>query len=68
MVQYSMMLVLIKCFYNMGNQSVEQMFCTREIFDDVPPSIQASMGGNAPKYLTVCLHYSDDWELMGDDN
>jgi hypothetical protein len=36
-----------------------------EIFNAVP-SIQASMTKNAIEDLTSCLHYSDDWELMGD--
>jgi hypothetical protein len=49
----------------MGNRSINQMFCTREIFNAVP-SIQASMTKNAVEDLTGCLHYSDDWELMGD--
>jgi hypothetical protein len=49
----------------MGNRSINQIFCTREIFNAVP-SIQASMTKNAMEDLTSCLHYSDDWELMGD--
>ena len=49
----------------MGNRSIKQIFCTREIFNAVP-SIQASMTKNAMEDLTGCLHYSDDWELMGD--
>jgi hypothetical protein len=49
----------------MGNQSINQIFWTREILNAVP-SIQASMTKNAMKDLTSCLHYSDDWELMGD--
>jgi hypothetical protein len=48
-----------------GNRSIEQIFCTREIFNAVP-SIQASMTKNALEDLNVCLHYSDDWEVMGD--
>jgi hypothetical protein len=47
-----------------GNQSIEQIFCTREIFNAVP-SIQASMTKNELEDLTGCLHYSDDWELIG---
>jgi hypothetical protein len=49
----------------MGNQSINQIFCTREIFNAVP-SIQAAMTKNAMEDLTSCLHYNDDWELMGD--
>jgi hypothetical protein len=30
------------------------------------PLIQASMTKNAPEDLTACLHYSADWEVMGD--
>jgi hypothetical protein len=48
-----------------GNQSIEQIFCTREIFNAVP-SIQASMKKNALEDLNACLRYSDDWEVMGD--
>jgi hypothetical protein len=43
----------------MGNRSIQQIFCTREIFNAVP-SIQASMTKNALEDLTGCLHYSDD--------
>jgi hypothetical protein len=50
-----------------GNRSIEQIFCTREIFNAVP-SIQASMTKNALEDLNACLHYSDDWEVMGDGN
>jgi hypothetical protein len=49
----------------MGNCSIKQIFCTREIFNAVP-SIQAAMTKNALEDLTACLHYSDDWDLMGD--
>jgi hypothetical protein len=49
----------------MGNRSINQIFCTKEIFNAVP-SIQASMTKNAMEDLTSCLHYSGDWELMGD--
>jgi hypothetical protein len=49
----------------MGNRSINQIFCTSEIFNAVP-SIQAAMTKNAMEDLTSCLHYSDDWELMGD--
>jgi hypothetical protein len=49
----------------MGNRSIDHIFCTREIFNAVP-SIQASLTKNAVEDLTSCLHYSDDWELMGD--
>ena len=48
-----------------GNRSIEQMFCTRDIFNAIP-SIQASMTKNCLEDLTACLHYSDDWLLMGD--
>jgi hypothetical protein len=49
----------------MGNRSINQIFCTREIFNAVP-SIQASMTKNAMEDLTGCLHYSDDWDIMGE--
>jgi hypothetical protein len=49
----------------MGNRSINQIFCTREIFNAVP-SIQASTTKNTMEDLTSCLYYSDDWELMGD--
>jgi hypothetical protein len=49
----------------MDNQSIQQIFCTRGIFNAVP-SIQASMTKNALEDITGCLHYSDDWEVMGD--
>jgi hypothetical protein len=49
----------------MGNRSIDQIFCTGEIFNAVP-SIQAAMTKNAMEDLTGCLHYSDNWELMGD--
>jgi hypothetical protein len=45
----------------MGNRSISQIFCSREFFNAVPP-IQASMPKNALEDLTICLHYSDDWE------
>jgi hypothetical protein len=48
----------------MGNRSINQIFCTGEIFNAVP-SIQAAMTKNAMEDLTGCLHYSDDWDLMG---
>jgi hypothetical protein len=48
----------------MGNRSINQIFCTREIFNAVP-SIQASMTKNALEDLTGCLHYSDDGDVMG---
>jgi hypothetical protein len=44
-----------------GNRSIEQIFCTREFFNAVPP-IQESMPKNGLEDLTICLHYSDDWE------
>jgi hypothetical protein len=43
----------------LGNQSIEQIFCTREIFNAVP-LIRASMTKNALEDLNTCLHYSDD--------
>ena len=49
----------------MGNRSIEQIFCSREYFNAVPP-IQECMPKNALEDLTICLHYSDDWEC--DDN
>jgi hypothetical protein len=48
-----------------GNRSINQIFCTRKIFNAVP-SIHAAMTKNAMEDLSGCLHYSDDWELMGD--
>jgi hypothetical protein len=48
-----------------GNRSIEQFFCSREIFNAVPP-IQAAMPKNALEDLTVCLHNSDDWECKDD--
>jgi hypothetical protein len=51
----------------MGNRSIEQIFCTVEIFN-AAPSVQASMTKNALEDLTGCSHYSDDWEVMGDYN
>jgi hypothetical protein len=45
----------------MGNRSIEQIYSSREFFDAVPP-IQECMPKNALEDLTVCLHYSDDWE------
>jgi hypothetical protein len=50
-----------------GNRSAEQIFCTGGIFN-VVPSIQASMTKNALEDLNTCLHYSDDWDLMGDSD
>ena len=44
-----------------GSQLMNQMFCTREIFNAVPP-VQQSMTKNALEDLTSCLHYSDDWD------
>jgi hypothetical protein len=58
---------LAKMFIWMGNRSINQIFCTREIFNAVP-LIQASMTKNALEDLTRCLHYSDDWDVMGDGN
>jgi hypothetical protein len=49
----------------MGNCSIEQIFCTREFFNAVPPT-QESMPKNALDDLTTCLHYSDDWECKDD--
>jgi hypothetical protein len=49
----------------MGNCSIEQIFCSREFFNAVPP-IQAAMPKNSLEDLTVCLHYSDDWECKDD--
>ena len=45
----------------MGHRSIEQIYSSREFFDAVPP-IQECMPKNALEDLTVCLHYSDDWE------
>ena len=49
-----------------GNRSIKQMFCTREIFDAVP-SVQHSLTKNCYEDLVSCLHYSDDWDFMGDE-
>jgi hypothetical protein len=49
----------------MGNRSIEQIFCSREFLNAVPP-IQAAIPKNALEDLTVCLHYSDDWECKDD--
>jgi hypothetical protein len=45
----------------MGNRSINQIFCSREFFNAVPP-IQECMPKNALEDLTSCLHYCDDWE------
>jgi hypothetical protein len=55
------------CKMLMGNRSIEHIFCIKEIFNAVP-SIQASITKKALEDLTGCLHYSDDWELMGAPN
>ena len=60
---YGAMLAKMLC----GNRSINQIFCTREIFNAVP-SIQESMPKNALEDMTSCLHYSDDWDLMGADD
>ena len=49
---------------HMGNRSIDQIFCTREYFNAVPP-IQESMTKNCLEDLNACLHYSDDWDVMG---
>jgi hypothetical protein len=51
----------------MGNRSIEQIICSREYFYAVI-SIQESMPKNALEDLTGCLHYSDDWDVKGNDN
>jgi hypothetical protein len=48
-----------------GGRSIDQIFSTREIFDDVP-SIQAAMTKGALQDLTTFLHYSDDWDPKDD--
>jgi hypothetical protein len=48
-----------------GGRSIDQIFSTREMLDDVP-SIQASMTKGALEDLTICLHYSDDWDPEDD--
>jgi hypothetical protein len=50
---------------HMGNRSIEQIFCTRELFNAVPP-IQESLPKNALEDLTICRHYSDNWECKND--
>ena len=51
----------------MENQSINQMFCSREYFNAVPP-IQASMPKNALEDWTSCLHYSDGWDPRNNDD
>jgi hypothetical protein len=51
----------------MGNQSIEQKNCSREYFNAVI-AIQESMPKNALEDLTGCLHYSDDWDVKGNNN
>ena len=51
----------------MGNQSVNQIFCSREYFNEVLP-IQASMPKNEPKDSTSCLYYSDNCDPKKNDN
>jgi hypothetical protein len=48
-----------------GGRSIDQIFSTREILDDVP-SIQAAMTKGALEDLATCLHYSDDWDPEDD--
>ena len=50
-----------------GNQLVNQIFCSREYFNEVPP-IQASMPKNEPKDFTSCLYYSDNCDPKNNDN
>ena len=57
---YGAMLAKMLC----GNQLISQIFCTREIFNEVL-SIQESMPKNALEDMTSCLHYCYDWDLMG---
>ena len=54
MLQDSMVLVCLAKIL-MGNQSVDQMFCSKEYFNEVPP-IQASMPKNEPKDSTSCWY------------
>jgi hypothetical protein len=44
-----------------GGRSIDQIFSTRELLDDVS-SIQVAMTKGALEDLTTCLHYSDDWD------
>jgi hypothetical protein len=54
------------CRMNNGGRSIDQIFSTREILDDVP-SIQAAMTkGALLEDLTTRLHYSDDWDPEDD--
>jgi hypothetical protein len=48
-----------------GGRSIDQIFSTREILDDVP-LIQAAMTKGASEDSTTCLHYSDDWDPKDD--
>ena len=48
-----------------GGRSIDQIFSTREILDDVP-LIQAAMTKGALEDLTTCLHYSDNWDPKDD--
>jgi hypothetical protein len=55
------------CRMNNGGRSIDQIFSTREILDDVPSiPIQAAMTKGASEDLTTCLHYSDDWDPEDD--
>ena len=51
----------------MGNQLVNQIYCSREQFNEAPP-IQASMPKNEPKDFTSCLRYSDNCDPKNNDN
>jgi hypothetical protein len=51
----------------MGNRSIEQIFCSGEYFNAVI-AIQESMPKNALEDLTGCLHYSDNWDVKGNNN
>jgi hypothetical protein len=64
LLQGSMLLVLLKCLL-MGNRSINQISCTREIFNAVP-SIQTSMTKNAMEDLTAFILWpSINGQLLG---
>ena len=48
-----------------GGRSIDQIFSTREMLDDVP-LIQAAMTEDALEDSTTCLHYSNNWDPKDD--
>ena len=55
------------CLCRMANdgRSIDQIFSTREMLDDVP-LIQAAMTEDALEDSTTCLHYSNNWDPKDD--